>query len=85
HVIDFITRQAEGLIGQEMSGRIRGLTAKGAFRKELIAAFQRGVERFEQEYGEEDEDLTAAILNSPDFWQNHAIQQAILNLVSKPG
>jgi tetratricopeptide (TPR) repeat protein len=85
HVIDFITRQAEGLIGQEMSGRIRGLTAKGAFRKALSDAFQRGVERFEREYGDQDEDLTAAILNAPDFWQNPTVQQSILTLVTNPG
>ena len=84
-VINFIGKQAEGLVGEQISSRIRGLSSAGAMRKAMADAFERGVARFQREYTDIDEDLTDAILQSNDFWNDQSVQHAILSLISSPG
>ena len=84
-VINFIGKQAEDLLGEQIGEQIKGFSSAGALRKTLAGAFERGVARFQHEYADIDEDLTAAILESPDFWDDKAVKQALLALASNPG
>src|SRR5215211_2038646 len=84
-VIEFLGNQSEDLVGQRLGDKIRSLSSQGSLRKALGDAFDRGIARFEQEYADIDEDLTAAILDIPDFWNDRVVQKAILTLVSTPG
>lgn len=84
-VIEFITKQSEDFVGQQLSDRIRALSSKGALRKELNKGLERGIARFQQEYADIDEDLTVAIVENQNFWQDRTVQEAVLKLVSMPG
>lgn len=84
-VVEFLGKQSEDLVGQQLGDKIRGLSSQGILRKALSDALERGITHFQQEYADVDEDLTAAILAAPDFWSDRAVQKAILTLISNPG
>jgi LuxR family glucitol operon transcriptional activator len=84
-VVEFLSKQSEDLIGQQFGDKIRGISSQGALRNALSNALEHGITRFQLEYADIDEDLAAAIIDVPDFWNDQIVQKAILKLVANPG
>jgi tetratricopeptide (TPR) repeat protein len=84
-LIDFLSEQAQKVLGDEVSARLKGLRSDAAFAKQFEAGLKRAVERFLKEYEAHDEDLTAAIADEPDFFKNEQIQTALLWMLKHPG
>lgn len=80
-VFEFAGKHLPGSLGEQ----VRGLSSQEALRRALDEALQRGIQRFEQEYIEIDEDLVQDLLDTPDLWHNAQIRTAIITLVSNPG
>jgi hypothetical protein len=84
-LIDFLSEQAQKVLGDEVSARLKGLRSDAAFIKQFEAGLKRAVERFLKEYEAHDEDLTAAIADEPDFFKNEQVQKALLWMLKHPG
>src|SRR5512145_391813 len=84
-LIDFLVGQAEKFASDSIAGKIRKFSSKAEFAEAVEKATQRGSERFLVEYADEDEDLVAAITADANFWRSKSVQQALLNLIKRPG
>jgi tetratricopeptide (TPR) repeat protein len=84
-VVDFVSRQAEKVGGEQLAGKIRMLSSEAAFLGAFDQAMKAGTARFLAEYTTVDEDLVAAIAADADFWQSPQVRQALIQLVKRPG
>lgn len=84
-VVEFVARQAEKALGDKAGRSIRKLKSDAVFQAGFAQGIRRATERFIREYTPQDEDLVAAIIASPDFWQAQSVRQALLALVGRPG
>jgi tetratricopeptide (TPR) repeat protein len=84
-LIDFLSEQAQKVLGDEVSSRLKGLRSDAAFAKQFEAGLKRAGERFLKEYEARDEDLTAAIADEPNFFKNEQVQTAMLWMLKHPG
>lgn len=84
-LVEFIAGRAEQLGSDHVAQSIRKLSSEAAFRASADRAFETGVGRFVDEYREQDEDLVDAIVGDTVFWQSSEVQQALLEMVQRPG
>ena len=84
-LVDFVSKQAEKLVGQQVSDKIKKLKSDAAFEHAFQIGLQHAAERFVCEYEVEDEDLVAAITADRGLFQNQQVQQALLAMIKKPG
>ncbi len=84
-IVDFVSDQAKKFLGDEFSGKIKTLRSDASFRSQFEQALRRAVERFVHEYETEDEDLVAAIARESSIFTNREIQEALLQIIKKPG
>ena len=84
-IADVLAKKIEKIPGGEKIARhVRGLHSKSDFRKKFQKAMIEAMERFKQEYKVIDEDLVNTISNEKDLLENVDIQQAFINIVSRP-
>jgi tetratricopeptide (TPR) repeat protein len=84
-LVETVVERGEGLLSDSILNKIKGLRSDAAFRKQLDAGLQRGLQRFVDEYQLEDEDLVTAVLQSPALFTNPEIQAALVAIVQQPG
>ena len=84
-LVEFVARQAENLDQREIADRIRILSSEAQFREALDKALEHGFRRFVDEYTEQDEDLVTALASDQNLWQADEVQQALIEMVSRPG
>jgi hypothetical protein len=84
-VVQTITERGEGLISRSVLNKIKGLRSDAAFRQQLDAGLQRGLQRSVDEYQRQDEDLVAAIVQAPDLLATPGVQTALVAIVQQPG
>jgi tetratricopeptide (TPR) repeat protein len=83
--VDFVSEQAKKFLNEDFSLKIKKLRSDAAFQKVFGEGLQRAANRFAAEYALEDEDLVAALARDKTFFQNEAVQQAMLAILKKPG
>ena len=83
--VDFIAAQAEKFLSNEISTKIKSLRSNATFQANFEAGLQRAGERFVAEYATEDEDVVAALAGDRYFFQDEDVQQALLDILKKPG
>ncbi len=84
-LVDAVVERGEGLLSEALLGKIKGLRTDAAFRQQLDAGLQRGLQRFIDEYQLEDEDLVTVVVQSPALFTNPAVQAALVAIVQQPG
>lgn len=83
--VDFIVDLGKGYLNDEITRRIRKLRSDGEFREAFEKGLQRAANRFVEEYASQDEDLVEAIAKDKTFFRNEEVQEALLNILKKPG
>lgn len=84
-IIETVIERGEGLISNSILNKIKGLRSDAAFHKQLDAGFQRGLQRFIDEYQLQDEDLVAAITRDTSLFATPAVCEALVAIVQQPG
>jgi hypothetical protein len=84
-IVETVVERGEGLLGDSILNKIKGLRSDAAFRKQLDAGLQRGLQRFVDEYQLQDEDLVAAITQDPAIFNKPAVRNALVAIVQQPG
>lgn len=84
-LVSFLARQAERLGQRGVANQLRQITSQGDFYQAIQQALEVGYQRFKLEYALEDEDLVEAILNDDQFWHSEAVQNALVEMISRPG
>lgn len=85
NVLDFLGNLAGKTVNDEFGDRIKKLKSDGDFQKAIDAGIVRAAERFTNEYGQEDEDLVAAISSDGKFWQAKSVRDALVTILQHPG
>jgi LuxR family glucitol operon transcriptional activator len=83
--VDFIVNLGKGYLSDEITRRIKKLRSDGEFQEAFEEGLQRAANRFIEEYTSKDEDLVEAIANDKAFFKNEEVQEALLNILKKPG
>ena len=84
-VVEFVSRQAEKVLGEQVSEVISKLKSDSGFKDAFNEGLKQSTERFIQEYIKEDEDLVTAIAGNREFWQAKSVRQALLGMIQRPG
>ena len=84
-VVNFIGDQTKKYLGDEVAGRIKKLRSDAGFQQAFAQGLQRAARRFFEEYEAQDEDLTAALRDAPEFFENEDVQAALLKILKNPG
>lgn len=84
-LVDFLASNAERLGSDQAARKIRKLSSQAAYRESVNTALERGMQRFVDEYTQQDEDLVTAIMANTVFWQTEAFQAALIEMVQHPG
>ena len=84
-VVNFIGDQTKKYLGDEVAGRIKKLRSDAGFQQAFAQGLQRAARRFFEEYEAQDEDLTAALRDAPEFFENEDAQAALLKILKNPG
>ncbi len=84
-IVETVVERGEGLLGDSILNKIKGLRSDAAFRQQLDAGLQRGLQRFIDEYQLQDEDLVAAITQDPALFSTQAVRNALVAIVQQPG
>ncbi len=85
NLVQFMARQAEKVVGEQLGEKIRKLSSEGAFLDAFDKAMKSASDRFVVEYTPIDEDLVAVISADKTFWQSSQVRQALIQMVSRPG
>lgn len=85
NLVQFMARQAEKVVGEQLGEKIRKLSSEGAFLDAFDKAMKSASDRFVIEYTPIDEDLVAVISADKTFWQSSQVRQALIQMVSRPG
>lgn len=85
NLVQFLARQAEKVVGEQLGDKLRKLSSEGGFLDAFDKALKAGGERFVAQYTPIDEDLVAAITADRAFWQSAPVRQALIKLISRPG
>lgn len=83
--VDFLSSQAKKLLGDEVAAKIKKLNTDAAFRQSFEKGLKRALERFKQEYEEQDEDIVAAITSDPKIFKDEKFQAILLTMIKHPG
>jgi hypothetical protein len=73
------------LAGEKASEQIRRLSSESSFLRAFDQALERGLKRFQEEYIQEDEDLTLLLTRDPSLWRSPTVRQALREMVRRPG
>jgi tetratricopeptide (TPR) repeat protein len=73
------------LAGEKASEQIRRLSSESSFLRAFDQALERGLKRFQEEYIQEDEDLTLLLTRDPSLWRSSTVRQALREMVRRPG
>jgi hypothetical protein len=65
------------LAGEKASEQIRRLSSESSFLRAFDQALERGLKRFQEEYIQEDEDLTLLLTRDPSLWRSPTVRQAL--------
>ena len=84
-LVESVAGQAEQFGSDQAARVIRKLSSDAVFRVSADQALQTGIERFIEEYREQDEDLVDAIVQDATFWESAQVQQALKDIVERPG
>lgn len=84
-LVESVAGQAEQVGSDQAARVIRKLSSDAVFRASADQALQTGIERFIEEYREQDEDLVDAIVQDATFWKSAQVQQALKDIVERPG
>ena len=84
-IVDFVGDQTKKYLGDEVAGRIKKLRSDAGFQQAFEQGLQRAARRFFEEYEAQDEDLTAALRDAPEFFENEDVQAALLKILKNPG
>lgn len=84
-IVETVVERGEGLISDSILNKIKGLRSDAAFRQQLDAGLQRGLQRFVDEYQLQDEDLVTAVAQEPTLFTTPAIRTALVTIVQQPG
>lgn len=84
-LVESVAGQAEKVGSDQAARVIRKLSADAVFRASADRALQTGIERFIEEYREQDEDLVDALVQDATFWESAQVQQALKDVVEHPG
>ncbi|MBN1457537.1 MAG: AAA family ATPase [Sedimentisphaerales bacterium] len=84
-VIDFLSGEAKKYVGQELANKIKKLRSDAAFNEAFEEGLQNAVNRFVEEYENEDEDLVTAISTDKEFFKNEQVQNALAKILKQPG
>ncbi len=84
-LIGFLAEQGKRLAGEKASEQIRRLSSESSFLRAFDQALERGLKRFQEEYIQEDEDLTLLLTRDPSFWRSSTVRQALREMVRRPG
>ena len=80
-IIEFISEQANRLLGEGVSNKFSKLKTDSEFQTNFKDGIVRAVERFGREF--EDHEL-AALINQSESWINNKVQIALLNIIKHP-
>ncbi len=83
-LVDAVVERGEGLLSESLLGKIKGLRTDAAFRRQLDAGLQRGLQRFIDEYQLEDEDLVTAVVQSPALFTSVEVRSALITIIRQP-
>jgi hypothetical protein len=84
-LINFLAEQAKKAAGDQLAEKIRGFSSQRSLYQAVDQALKKGAERFTAEYMRKDEDLVAAITADPEFWKSQKVQQALSQMIRRPG
>ena len=84
-LVDFVSKQAEKILGDEIGEAIKKLRSDTAFQDAFDEGVERATNRFIQEYVHQDEDLVMAIASDENFWRAKSVRQALLAMIQHPG
>jgi hypothetical protein len=76
-LIGFIAEQTKQRVGETASEWIRRLSSESSFLRAFDQALERGLKRFQEEYIQEDEDLTRLLTRDPSLWRSPTVRQAL--------
>jgi LuxR family glucitol operon transcriptional activator len=83
--VDFVSDQAKKFLGEELGSKIKKLRSDAAFAQKFEKGLQKALQRFVDEYAEQDEDLVAAISADASVFKNEQVQKALLEMLKNPG
>ncbi len=83
-LVDYVSSIAKKLVGESASNKIRLLRSDGAFLAKFDAALKIALNRFKNEYIQQDEDLVRSILAAPDVFYNEKVQKSLLEMIKRP-
>jgi WD40 repeat protein len=81
-VVDGLFKATKGRLDEKQRQAIRSLRSNGAFLNAFDKALARAVERFIQEYT--DNEVTQKLMANAHFWQAEAIHQALQQIAASP-
>lgn len=84
-IVETVVERGEGLLSDSILSKIKGLRSDAAFRKQLDAGLQRGLQRFVDEYQLQDEDLVDAIAQDSALFTIPAVRDSLVAIVQQPG
>jgi LuxR family glucitol operon transcriptional activator len=83
--VDFLSSQAKKLLGDEVAAKIKKLNTDAAFHQSFEKGLKRALERFKQEYEEQDEDIVATITSDSRIFKDEKFQATLLAMIKRPG
>jgi hypothetical protein len=83
--VNFVVDFGKGFLKDEITQKIKKLRSDAPFQEAFAKGLQQAADRFVREYGQEDEDLAAAIAADRGFFENPEVQAALLAILKKPG
>lgn len=83
--VNFVADQAKKLLGEEIGNKIKKLRSDAGFAQKFDNGLQKALQRFVNEYAEQDEDLVVAISADASVFKNEQVQKALLEMLKNPG
>lgn len=84
-LVDKLTETAETAGKHQAAATFKKLRSDADFTTAFEQGLTRAAQRFADEYVQQDEDLVAVVLDSPDFFTNVEVQEAMLSMLRQPG
>lgn len=84
-LVDVVSGQAKKLAGDELANKIKKMRSDAAFRETFERGLQQAIQRFAEEYPQQDEDLVAILVKERQLFQNKEVQAALLAILKRPG
>lgn len=84
-LVDVVSEQAKKYAGEGLSAKVKKLRSDTAFRDAFEEGLSQAMQRFIEEYQNEDEDLVIAISKEQEFFLNKEVQTALIAVLKQPG